>query len=125
MSKKKSELPELPDPLLAAETVDKVYNQLQLKTFTARKMLVLALRLVLLFDRKQQDYGPGNIADFGTYGVVVRMNDKFRRIAHLYKVRRRRPANESILDSFIDIADYALIAYLLETGEWPKTEVDE
>ena len=94
-------------------------QRLLLKNPVSVRFLEQALKQTIVFDGKQSDYGPANIADFGTYGVVVRMNDKFRRIAHLFQQgRRRRPVNEAIRDSFLDIANYAIIAHLLETNNW-------
>src|SRR5512139_2107405 len=89
--------------------------KLQLKTVAAKAFLYVALQNTVLFDGKQSDYGSRNISSFGTFGVVVRMNDKFERIKNLFSKRRKRPVNESIRDSFRDIANYALIAYMLET----------
>jgi hypothetical protein len=115
---------ELPDTI-TQEDVDVLYTKLGLRTIAAKSFLQLALRLTILFDGKQQDYGPDNIADFGVYGVVVRMNDKFRRIVNLFRTkRRRRPVNEAIRDTFVDVASYGLIAYMLETNQWPKQEPD-
>lgn len=98
-------------------------NQLQLRTSAAFEMLKLMLENVVIFDGKQMDYGPKNISAFGTFGVVVRMNDKFERIKSLFnKGRRRRAVNESIRDTFRDISIYAMIAYMLETNKWPDTD---
>jgi len=77
-------------------------------------------------DQKQQDYGPRNISGFGTFGVVVRMNDKFERLKSLFnKGRRRRAVNESIIDTFRDISNYATIALMIETNQWPMDETSK
>lgn len=105
---------------LSPEEVDQLYAKLGLKTSAARAFLVQVLQNTIMFDGKQQDYGSRNISSFGTYGVVVRMNDKFERIANLFKKQRRRPVNESIRDTFLDVANYGVIAYLVETNQWPS-----
>lgn len=71
-----------------------------------------------LFRRKQADYGPCNIAMAGERGVVVRLNDKIQRLSWLLN-GSAEPANESIRDSWLDIADYGIIGLLLHDAKWP------
>jgi len=66
---------------------------------------------------KQRDYGPGNIADFGEFGVLVRVNDKVARLKNLLS-QGQRPENESIDDTWKDIANYAVIALMVKRGYW-------
>ena len=106
---------EISDELIASTVL-----ALDLKTTAAQEFLRFALQNLVIFDNKQQDYGSENISDFGTFGVVVRMNDKFRRLKTLFNKRRKRPVNESIEDSFRDISNYAIIALMLEKNLWPK-----
>lgn len=89
-------------------------------TPAGRSFLEQALQNAKLFDNKQQDYGPKNISGFGTFGVVVRMNDKFERLKTLFNKKRRKAVNESVLDTFQDISNYAIIATLFETKRWPN-----
>lgn len=93
---------------------------LGIQTTAGREALVLALENVLLLDRKQQDYGSSNISSFGAFGCVVRINDKVERLKNLYGKKRRKAINESVLDSFRDLSNYAIIAHLVETNKWPK-----
>jgi hypothetical protein len=72
---------------------------------------------------KQLDYGPGNInnAPGGAMnGILVRMNDKMERLKNLIYHSEGEPQNESIDDSLIDIANYAVIAMMVRNGSWPK-----
>jgi hypothetical protein len=112
------------DPLIIRDEANQVAQALELKTEAAREYLNAVFYNATLFDNKQQDYGPGNIAGFGTFGVVVRMNDKFERLKTLFakKGRKRRAVNETIDDTLRDIANYAVIAILLEGGNWPLKE---
>ena len=111
----------LPPNNLPPEVIKRLITDLDLKTLAAEKYLELALRHAKLFDNKQQDYGPQNISKFGTYGVVVRMTDKFERIANLFnKGKRKKAINESIRDTFSDVHIYALIALLIESNQWPN-----
>jgi len=98
---------------------------LELKTDHARLFLEVCIENAILMDKKQQDYGPHNIAGFGEFGVVVRMNDKFERLKTLMRAvstqgkRAAKPKNESIHDTLQDIANYACIAIQLRTNRWP------
>ncbi len=99
---------------------DQIFLQLGLKTQASRAVISVMLSNLRLFDRKQQDYGPRNISGWGTLGVIVRMSDKFERLKTLLGKKRRKPQNESVMDSLTDIANYAIIATLVEKGEWPN-----
>ena len=70
---------------------------------------------------KHKDYGPKNIAQSPggpLNGLRVRMWDKFARINHLID-SGATPEHESLKDSFLDMANYAIIAMLVLDGEWP------
>jgi hypothetical protein len=87
-----------------------------LATFEDAIDSVLAdLRSVLMC--KQHDYGPGNILDFGEYGVLVRANDKMARLKNLLK-NGEAPANEALEDTWIDLANYGVIALMVRRGLW-------
>ena len=71
---------------------------------------------------KQKDYGPLNIsrAPGGPlYGLRVRMHDKLCRINHLID-NGATPENESLRDSFLDLANYSIIAMMVLDNKWPK-----
>lgn len=72
--------------------------------------------------KKHADYGPTNIsrAPGGAInGLRVRIHDKTARINHLID-NGAEPENESLRDSFIDLANYAIIALMVIDGEWPE-----
>lgn len=72
--------------------------------------------------QKQKDYGPKNISEAPggpLNGLRVRMHDKMARINHLVD-SGATPENESLKDSFLDLANYAIIAMLVLDGEWPS-----
>ena len=94
----------------------------EVKTFQQAVDTVMAeLRDLLI--RKQRDYGHRNITDFGEFGVLVRVNDKVSRLKNLLG-NGRTPVNESIDDTWRDIANYAIIALMLRKGifELPMDE---
>jgi len=85
-----------------------------------REMALLLARLFELFKAKQSSYGPGNIAAFGERGCLMRANDKIQRLITLvWNGRENRLRDETIDDTWLDLADYALIAFLCRTGKWP------
>lgn len=67
---------------------------------------------------KQKDYGHGNIMSppagiTPAKAVTVRLHDKVARIANLQK-HGNDPKNESLMDSYLDIAGYCIILMMLE-----------
>ena len=82
--------------------------------------------LAELLISKQHDYGKNNILDFGEMGIIVRSNDKFARIKNLNKTGKI-PQNESINDTWRDIAGYAILALMVRdsTFDLPYGEAGE
>lgn len=79
----------------------------------------------LLFQEKNHDYGSNNLASGGLKGVALRMGDKVSRIWTLVGLRGDRGQkikDESIGDSFMDLANYAIIGYLMVNGAWSSSE---
>jgi hypothetical protein len=80
--------------------------------------------LLSILVKKQIDYGPYNIwhAPGGaTNGLMVRMSDKLERLKNLiYSPKSSKPKNESLEDSFVDLANYAVIALMVQRGVWAK-----
>jgi len=73
------------------------------------------LRIIMI--RKHQDYGPFNIANApggAMNGLLVRMHDKMARLENLYYKKSDTPNYESIEDTFIDLANYAIIGLLVK-----------
>lgn len=71
--------------------------------------------------KKQKDYGPANIASAPggpLNGLRVRIFDKISRINNLVD-SGATPENESLKDSFLDLANYAIIALLVLDDKWP------
>lgn len=78
--------------------------------------------LAMLLLKKHHDYGPRNISDSPggpLNGLRVRMHDKLARINNLVD-NNRVPENESLEDSFKDMANYAIIGLLVLRGQWNK-----
>jgi hypothetical protein len=72
--------------------------------------------------KKHRDYGPKNIAlspGGAINGLRVRMHDKLARINNLVD-NNATPENESLEDSFKDLANYAIIGLMVLRGQWPN-----
>jgi hypothetical protein len=72
--------------------------------------------------KKHRDYGPKNISQSPggpLNGLRVRMHDKTARINNLID-SGATPENESLRDSFLDLANYAMIALMVLDDTWPK-----
>lgn len=78
--------------------------------------------LLKVFIRKHKDYGKDNILDTGELGIVFRVNDKVRRLQNLL-ASGKKPENESINDTWIDIAVYSIIAILHRSGEFQELDL--
>jgi len=83
-----------------------------------------------LFCKKQLDYGSSNISTganleteegkvFALTGLWFRMNDKISRWKNLI-IKNRKANNESLVDSFMDLGNYSIIAQLVSKGLWTK-----
>lgn len=63
-----------------------------------------------IYERKNHDYGNSfsrTFAEFGPIAAVVRMNDKMERLKML--CRNEALVNESLRDTAIDLANYAIM----------------
>ena len=96
--------------------------KIQLDTLAGKRALFIAAECVSLLDSKQKDYGPKNISRFGVRGLSVRLYDKVERLANLLMDREEDPKNESLEDTFKDIANYGIIGLLLLKDQWPAEE---
>ena len=83
-----------------------------------------------LFAAKMMDYGLSNIAlgsllkdqddiNLSITGIWLRCNDKINRLKNLLKRGGKNyVAGESVIDSFIDISNYGIIAQLVMKDKW-------
>lgn len=101
------------------EYSEEVADRLGLETPQARLALSIALENLLVFDRKQKDYGSGNIANNPQpeFGVAIRANDKVQRIMNLLS-KDSSAQNEAREDSWLDMSNYGLIGYMVSKGLW-------
>ena len=105
------------------ELAQEVGNKMELVTPQAKMALELSMENILTFDKKQQDYGSSNISNnpMPEFGVAIRANDKIQRIMNLL-AKKGTAVNEAREDSWMDLANYALIGYLVAKGLWSAAD---
>lgn len=80
----------------------------------------LSDELVELMISKNEDYGSKNILNSPggpLNGLAVRLYDKIERLSNLTS-KGNTPNHESIRDTLVDIANYAIIGVLVEDDKW-------
>jgi len=85
---------------------------------------IIASKAIHLLVQKHEDYGPANISDApggALNGLSVRLHDKVARLNNLLS-NHKKPKNETIQDTFIDILNYAIIALLILDDKWDTTK---
>lgn len=76
------------------------------------KMKDLTNEILKIYVKKNADYGDSfskSFEEFGLIAPVVRMNDKMERIKQLSKGEDIKVKDESLHDTLIDMANYALM----------------
>lgn len=71
------------------------------------------------FIAKNKDYGDDNIRLLGENGVYVRMWDKISRLKQLvWNNQKNAVKDESVEDTYKDLANYAIIGLIFRRGKW-------
>lgn len=65
-----------------------------------------------LFKKKNTDYGNA-FEEFGTIGILVRMNDKIKRAINISDKQITLIDNESLRDTLVDLHNYCALAIAL------------
>ena len=76
--------------------------------------------LNVTYERKNADYGDSfakSLDKHGLIAAIVRMDDKMNRVINLYKADERLVEDESIRDTLMDLANYAIMSVM-----WLDTE---
>ena len=87
----------------------------------------LTEQLIETYKAKNADYGDSfadSFKEFGITSAVVRMNDKMNRIKSLSKGEDRQVKDESLRDSLMDLANYALMT-VIELDDFDIEEVKD
>ena len=98
---------------------------------TLKEFQTIQKEMLYLFCEKQLDYGPTNIGmgksklkedkdiRLSLMGLGTRLNDKISRFLNL-TMQDKKPKNESIDDTLIYIANYAVMALIVRSKLWGK-----
>lgn len=78
----------------------------------------------IMFIKKHNDYGKGNILANKELGIAMRVSEKVERLKHLL-LTCQDPANESVEETWVDIGVYAIIAVMYKRGWFEKLEMSE
>lgn len=78
--------------------------------------------LLQTFIKKHKDYGKGNILSIQELGIAFREAEKVERLKNLL-MQGSTPQNESIDDTWMDIAVYGVIAIMYKRGWFQALEL--
>ena len=114
--------------------IDQANSEYQIKVRypkTLEKFKEIQVEQLELFCKKQLDYGPSNIGlgkgivekpediRLSAMGLGIRMQDKISRFLNL-SMNDKEPNNESLDDTLIDIANYAIMSLIVRNKQWVK-----
>ena len=81
--------------------------------------------MIALYERKNHDYGNSFSETYRKLGVIsatTRMLDKMNRIVSLVTKDKQEVKDESLRDTLIDLANYAVMTIMELDGEKPSAE---
>jgi hypothetical protein len=77
-----------------------------------RRFAELCIAMTQTYDRKNSDYGDSfsrSVQRYGMVAALTRMSDKWNRLENLMLNNNAKVTTESITDTLIDLASYALM----------------
>ena len=97
-------------------------------TNKADRLEKLMAEMLGIYKAKNKDYGDSfseSFEEFGLIAPVVRMNDKMNRIKSLTQSEGRQVKDESLRDSLVDLANYAMMTVIeldQQVEDWKTIE---
>lgn len=85
---------------------------------------MITQEMLAVFVKKHKDYGKGNILDTGELGIVFRESDKLNRLKNILATGKK-PKNEGVDDSWMDIGVYAIIALMYRKKWFQKLDLNK
>ena len=73
-----------------------------------------------LMIQKNKTYGDNNIIEMGEQGVMFRLSDKMIRLKNIVMNKVKTPEDETLEDTYLDIAGYAIIGLMLKRNKFQK-----
>ena len=81
--------------------------------------------MIALYERKNHDYGNSFSETYRKLGIIsaaTRMLDKMNRVVSLVTKDKQEVKDESLRDTLIDLANYAVMTIMELDGEKPSAE---
>lgn len=100
--------------------VSEIFGTLECTEELTRTFICTVLADIRLFDHKQHDRGPENIAQYGEKGVLIRCTDKLARIKRIVWDDVEPAVSESVEAEWADLSVYGVIARMVRGGNWPN-----
>ena len=104
---------------LKAYVVKEIFYALDCNEPLTMEFIKIVLTDIALFDRKQHDRGPENIARHGERGALLRMWDKLARVNTIVWEGRQPVISEPVEAEWADLSVYGVIARMCRAGVWP------
>lgn len=79
------------------------------------RIKALASRLAATYEQKNAAYGDSfgiSVRKYGIIAALTRMSDKWNRLENLILHEETKQGDESVLDTLLDMATYALMTYM-------------
>lgn len=99
----------------AYERIKGLSESCETKPTNVQKHMEIATELNQLYDRKNKDYGDSFHTSFLEEGMAmarIRLSDKLNRFKTLTKSDQQEVKDESIRDTLIDLANYAIMTVM-------------
>lgn len=96
-----------------ADKVERLKN-LELRTLSKEEQLKVKDAMDTLRYLKKNEHR------LSTFEAIEQLDQSVALLEKLFARKRRKAFNESMLDTFADISNYAIIARMVEKGKWPK-----
>jgi hypothetical protein len=111
-----------PENTTTTEYLVQVDNPLIASNPLEESLLEVLSRAYHLWRDRQEKYGPTNIASTGALGCFVRATDKLARLREVYlNGRGAEVSDETVIDSWLDLVNYAAMGLMCEEHTWPGT----
>lgn len=103
--------------------VESIYETLGCKHQISKEFIRTILKSIFRFDKKQGVYDLQNIEEFGEVGLLVEINNRYKKIKKYYEIDNDKReelqlTEESIMKDYMDIAIFAMISYIYQAGKW-------
>lgn len=111
------------DILEACEQLNAIYNEFGVKK-EAPKFEAVTNEMACLYNEKNKNYGNSFSKQFEEYGLTstcIRLDDKINRLKSLNKMDSNGTKDESVRDTLIDLANYAVLTIM----ELDKRDLNE